>query len=328
MSKEIVISSSKLDTFEGCSWEYWVKYHLKAPSKGNLGTAKGSVCHHIYELLLVERHRKHIEQIKADKTCRNIPSLWKYILKESDREGLFTPEHIDHVDEMVYNGIKEADFVPDPKKYDVVQEEEFKFQIHNNVYLRGFVDVLITNKKTQEMIIRDYKSSKQKHAPKKIQNNNQGMAYALYVYEKYGVIPDVEFWFLQFPNSIKQVMPKPTKAELNGFKSYLRMVGKQMEIFEFDHAKLGYAKNKPHPKKDEGFTGPLKCGFACRKGQLKKDSSPMYHCEYKFDSVFYFVKDEEGKIIDKSYDRKDLTKHQKEGKVIEEMMYKGCPAHR
>lgn len=322
--EKIVISASKLDSFESCSWAYWCRYGLKMPSSSNIGAIKGTVCHAVFEHIITEKRQKYVDQIKEEKTCKNIPAIWRYINNFGKKEGLFDPEHFVHVDEMVYNAIKEGDFIPDRKKYDIVTEEQFEIPIGNNVYILGYIDKKIINKKTQEVQIRDYKSSKERFAPKKIKNNFQGMVYTLAEYKKTKQIPEVCFWFLQFPNNIRQVMPKVTEIELLGFEHYLRSVGETMRHFNSDFAKLNFAKHKPKPSKDEGFTGCLKCGFAKHKGQLKKDGSKMWHCEYKFNEDYYVIYDEDGNIKHKSFNRNDLLKHNKE---ITKLHYKGCPAH-
>ena len=79
MTDKITISASKLDTFESCSWTYWCKYHLKMPSLPNLGATKGTVCHAVFEHIVHEKRQKYIDQIKIEKTCQNIPALWRYI---------------------------------------------------------------------------------------------------------------------------------------------------------------------------------------------------------------------------------------------------------
>lgn len=330
IEKEINISASKLDTFESCSWMYWCKYHLKLPDQGNLGSKKGNVCHGVFEALLKENNKRqlYVDQIKNDKTCKNIPSLWRYINSLGKKEGLFDSDHFAHVDEMIYAAVKEGDFIPDRSKYDVIPEQHFKYQIHKNIFINGFIDVKIINKKTGEILIRDYKSSKEKFAPKKIISNFQGMMYALSVYKETGVVPDVCFWFLQYPNNIRQMMPRVTASELNGYEAYLKYaIAEQMDKFSHVHAKLGYAKNKPKPDKDEGFTGCLKCGFAKHKGQLKKDGSKMWACDFKFGFDYFVVRDNNGEIIKKSHYIQDLQKHYPLNK-IEKLNYSGCPAHK
>lgn len=322
---KIVISASKLDTFESCSWSYWCRYGLKMPSMPNIGAIKGTVCHAVFEHIVHPKRQKYIEQIKKDKTCKNIAVIWRYINLFGKREGLFSNEHFEHVDQMIYNAIKEGDFVPDRGKYEMFTEEEFELPIGNNVYILGYIDNKIVNKQTQEVQIRDYKSSKERFAPKKIKNNFQGMMYSLAVYKQTRQIPQVCFWFLQFPNNIRQIMPKVTEDELLGFEVYLKGVGQTMRQFDSNFARLNYAKDKPKPSNDEGFSGCLKCGFAKHKGQLKKDGSKMWHCEYKFDSDYFVIFDEKGDIKHKSFDKKDLTKYNKE---ITKLHYNGCPAHK
>ena len=78
------------------------------------------------------------------------------------------------------------------------------------------------------------------------------------------------------------------------------------------------------PKKDDGFCGPLNCGFAKHKGQLKKDGTLMWHCPFKFDFEYYSLTDETGKVIKNSFSKEDLDESKGS---IELKKYDGCPAH-
>ena len=78
--------------------------------------------------------------------------------------------------------------------------------------------------------------------------------------------------------------------------------------FSEEDAKSNFAKNKPFPKKKEGFTGPLNCGFAEYEGHLKKDGNPRWYCEHKFAFDYYSVVDEEGNTLYSSKDKEDLLK--------------------
>jgi len=70
----------------------------------------------------------------------------------------------------------------------------------------------------------------------------------------------------------------------------------------------------------------LNCGFAKRKGQLKKNGDPMWHCEYKFPYDYYALTDKNGKTLKTAFKKKDLTL--KEGQKITKKHYEGCPAHK
>lgn len=326
MSEEIVLSASKIDTFQSCSWLYWTKYHLKVPDPPNIGAMKGTVCHALFENLVSSNKTELIEKIKNDGTCKYTPHVWRYLHIIGKKEGLFDESHFDHVDEMVVNALREGDFLPDIDKYDLEVEKEFKLKICDGVSILGYIDLLIQDKKTGQIIIRDYKSSKEKFAPKKINNNLQGMVYAYSVWKETGIIPTVVFWFLQYPKEIRQVMPPVSEDEMHGFGYFLQFIGEQMKNFNFEKAKLNYAKDMPKPERDEGFSGCLKCGFAKHKDQLKKDGTKMWHCNYKFDLSYYVITDSNGDIKHKSLYRKDLMKYTDNPKDIELRYYNGCPA--
>ena len=75
MSKEQILSASKIKTFESCSWKYWCNYHLKLPQENNDGARRGTVCHLIFELLVKPRHKKHFDLIMEAKTLDASPAV-------------------------------------------------------------------------------------------------------------------------------------------------------------------------------------------------------------------------------------------------------------
>ena len=79
--------------------------------------------------------------------------------------------------------------------------------------------------------------------------------------------------------------------------------------------------------KDNSFSGKLLCGFASRKGELKRDGSPKWHCPMKFDFFYYEVYNNEGEFV-KSYFEEDFSqKFVPKGGFCELRYYQGCPAH-
>ena len=76
-----ILSASKIKTFEDCSWTYWAKYHLGLPDEANEGSARGSICHLIFELLMEDRHRKYYDTILEDHSIKNCPAIIRLINK-------------------------------------------------------------------------------------------------------------------------------------------------------------------------------------------------------------------------------------------------------
>jgi hypothetical protein len=138
--------------------------------------------------------------------------------------------------------------------------------------------------------------------------------------------PIVRFIHLKFGKNPIQELEYSEEA-LKGFEYYLEGVYKQMESFNEEASESNFASSQPFPKKDEGFKGPLQCGFAKYPGHLKKDGSVMWHCSFKFAYDYYVLEDKNGKRLGSSKDEKELKSKKKRGQKIVKKHYEGCPAH-
>ena len=141
-----------------------------------------------------------------------------------------------------------------------------------------------------------------------------------------------EFLFLKFdldPNASKSgvVRMKPLDPEeLEGFELQLTEIQKYLDNFSERDARYNFAAHQGFPK-DSSFSGKLLCGFATRKGELKKDGLPKWHCPMKFDFFYYEVYNKEGQFS-KSYFEEEFSESLiPEGGSYELRYYKGCPAH-
>ena len=93
----------------------------------------------------------------------------------------------------------------------------------------------------------------------------------------------------------------------------------------YNVAKSNFAKNSPFPT-DKSFSGPLQCGFAKYKGELKKDGKPKWACSMKFDFHYYVIL-KDGKVT-KSFFEEDFNESLVESDhSFEKRYYAGCPAH-
>ena len=114
--------------------------------------------------------------------------------------------------------------------------------------------------------------------------------------------------------------------ELYGFEMQLSEIQRYLDNFSKKHAKSSYAAYKGFPS-DGSFSGKLLCGFAKKKGELKLDGTPKWHCPMKFDFFYYKVFDEKGdlhsSVFEEDFDEKSLP----ENFTYEIKYYEGCPAH-
>lgn len=314
------LSASRIKVFEDCSWLYWANYHLKVPQTQNEGAKKGNVCHTVFEVLLSPRRRKHYDAIVAAGTIRASPSITRLVQKHLNAMTIGSVEVFEDIDKMILVGLKTEFHVPNGE----LIEAEFQFSIENkepNYLIKGFIDKPV--KKGKNVFIDDFKSSKQKFEGEQIKSNVQGMIYSLAATKLWPKLkPLVRFIFLRFPEEPLQEVSF-SKDALAGFEHYLAAIQKKVDSFSEKDAKSNYAFDKGEGK--GGFSGRIMCGFATRRGQLKKDGKPMWHCPYKFAFNYYVIKDKVGNIIASSLNN-DLTP--KEGEVVEEVKYDGCPRHK
>ena len=100
--EEHILSASKIKTFEDCGWVYWAKYHLGLPDSANEGSARGSICHMIFELLMVDRHKHHFDTITENKGIEKSPAIQRLVWKHLRSYGFDSQENYDMINKMVY----------------------------------------------------------------------------------------------------------------------------------------------------------------------------------------------------------------------------------
>ena len=259
-------------------------------------------------------------------------------MKHAVREGVDDEENISLIKEMIYNGLT-YDFFGDEtgkpteeyseKDFDIVKEDgQVAYKI------RGFIDKLFLYKRKKLAIIRDFKTSKSVFKGKDATDNLQDLMYSLAVKN---LFPDYakrvsEFLFLKFEldENVKNsgvVRMKPLDADdLIGFELQLSEIQKYLDNFSIKEAKSNFAARQDFPN-DGSFSGRLLCGFAKKKGELKKDGSPKWHCPMKFDFFYYTIYDKNKQPVGSFFEdefREDLVP---DGGAYEMKYYEGCPAH-
>mgnify|MGYP003131340068 CR=1 FL=1 len=309
MPENKVLSASRIKTLEDCAWKYWCNYHLKVPQKGNDGASRGTVCHRIFELLLLKKNKKYFDVIIDQKSTTASPAvcrLTRMLLKQEGQDAEFyNEENYQLCLDMIYVGLN-FDFFgkggePDkPEIKFVIEKENPEYKV------MGFMDKVL--KFDDKIKIVDYKSSKRKFSKEDLKANMQAMVYTLASKELWpkNLTTLVEFVFLKFPKQPLQQV-EVSDDQLKGFEHYLAHMYKVINNFTEEMAKQNYAKDKYATK------------FFCRS-----DKSG-WKCPYleKFD--YYILLSEEGKILKSAFKKKDLTAS--DGQKIEKKTYEGCPAH-
>ena len=326
-NESIRLSASRIKLLQSCSWKYWCNYHLHLPRKGNDGSARGTACHLILEMLLNSRRKAYIKKIitKSDSYC--IKSVKKLVEKSLKDSGFFSLENVDMCNDMILVGLhcnflggKNA-VIKEPEKEFLVENQNPKYTIY------GFMDKPIEYPKESKLKIVDYKTSKEKFCEKEIEHNVQALCYLLASKSIWPKLKKrtVEFQFLKFPDN-PSIEIEVSDEELEGFEYYLEHIYGLVNNFDTNQARTNLAAHQKFPKKDEGFAGPLNCGFAKFPGQKKKDGNPMWHCEHKFPYDYYACVGKNDKVISTAIKKKDLKKVK--GAQIEKRHYEGCPAFR
>ena len=324
MSDERILSASRIKTLESCSWKYWCNYHQELPRSSNAGASRGTVCHLVLELLLSKRHKKYIKIIEKAKTIESVPSISKLVKKNLTKLGYYDLDNHIMCDEMILVALN-CDFlgkdikgkVKEPEKEFLLESKSPKFKI------RGFIDKPVEYDAGVKMV--DYKTSKQKFTEYECEYNVQALAYLLAAKQIWPKLKQasIQFHFLKFPKQ-PIIEIKATEDQLEGFKYYLEHIYKIINNFTEETAHSNFASNQSFPKKEEGFKGPLNCGFAKTPDQLKKDGTPMWYCEYKFAYDYYVLLNENGKALKSTKEEEELKGL--EG-TVEKRHYEGCPAH-
>ena len=313
------LSASKIKKLEDCSWAYWASYHLKLPDKQNSGSARGTICHLIFEMLLNPRHLKNYKRIVKKKSLDGDPACSRLVRKHIIKQPILKDEDYLMMDQMIVVGLNNDFFV----KGGELLGAELSFDIQNespNYSIRGFIDK--PYKVGKKVLIDDFKSSKAKFEGEEIESNIQGMMYSLAARKLWPDLePEVRFSFLRFPED-PMVKVKFNDNTLKGFEYYLEYIQNKINNFTEEDSRKNLAFNQKNVK---GFKGKLMCGFAKCKGQLKKDGTPMFHCPYKFQFKYFVLKDKDGKTIKSSFENGLIPK---DGEKVSELHYTGCPAHK
>ena len=132
--------------------------------------------------------------------------------------------------------------------------------------------------------------------------------YSLATLKSDGMIPNIKFLFLRFPDSPEQAAPKLTEDELEGFEMFLTELAELLSDYDEDKALENMAKN--------GYKYRWLCG---------SDKPGKWICPVRKPFEFYALVDKRSqKILKGAHTEAEL----KAGKGQEIVMkqYEGCPA--
>ena len=292
-------------TLDKCTWLYWVKYHLNLPDKTNSGALRGSLCHLIFELLLKPKHKKkYFAKLKKSPTSiLRIKSLNRLLNKHAKRLNVNDKDNLALIYQMLYVGFNHNFYCKGNKE--LKEEEHFEIEGENFV-INGFIDKKAFYK--NKIDIWDYKSSKAKFNKQDIEFNYQALMYSLATFKQDGIIPEVKFLFLRFPDSAEQAAPKLTEAELEGFELFLGELADLLSGYDESKAQENLAKNGSKYRWLCGSEKPGKWICPVRK-------------PFEF---FSLIEKSSGKIIKSAHTENELEASKDQEIVTKH--YEGCPA--
>lgn len=310
------ISASRLDTFLNCSSLYAAKYIYKLPDNGNLGSKRGSVTHDILEILHNKRHFSKVQKVLAEKTCKNIPSLWKLVCAYAKKYEIKESEDLDQIDRFIHTALN-TDFYGPLDTVEIFSEKKFDFEVEDNgigYRLSGFIDRSFVYRKGNNLYVKimDWKTSKQIFDKEKLAVNTQAICYQIAA-QRY-LFPELkltgfDFIFLKFPKKPVVAVELKDDGFLCGYELWLTDIQQRIENFTESNANDNFAaldaKNK----------------WLCGKEGNKKDNSPNWICPARNPLNYYVLLDKNQKIIKSSFSNDLIAK---EDEKVEYRQYSGC----
>ncbi len=311
----VKLSASRVKTLFNCGILYYNQYIDKIPQgPNNSGAARGSTCHYVLECLLRPDRKERVGKILKlgdpwiDASVKRMAKIHANKLEVGDDVNF----------EMIRKFILVALQTDFYCQGAVSVEAEEQFTITTDTYHSGgFIDKRAVYPDKVKII--DYKSSKAKFTGKDHSFNLQNYFYTLAEkkrQEEEGIdLPvELEFHFLKFPKDPVQKAPKITDLELAGFEEWLGEVTKFIDTLTMSEAMMLAAK------------GSYERSWLCGKspGEKNKAGDDAYYCSFKF-PFLYFELCEGDKVIKSSRIKSELTQIQKDGQVIRQRRYEGCP---
>lgn len=249
--KPIRISASSLKALADCTMAFYYSRILKLPEKEWPRTIIGSLVHSIFECLRNPRHRKHYDLIvlkTKDGVWHELSPAVKRLVKMWKDKYNIDQSLLDDLNEMLHVGINCTDFLWEKADIDPVTgtpkvygpEHAFTLILPSGAEIRGYIDDMAVVDGV--MVVRDYKSAKNKPPMADLPNNVQALMYQLYVWLTFGLPARVEFVYLRHgptkrtnDKHLQIVQPVPVAA-FTGFIDHLENLYPRINQFSLEDA--------------------------------------------------------------------------------------------
>ena len=302
MEQELIpLSPSRCQTCDDCSWRYYCVYHLKLPELKSKAQTRGIIVHKVLEIFLNKKCYKYVNEIFKFKKINIKNPIYKFTYNLVKKNNLL--DELDTILDMIFIGLQ-TDFRCIGNKS---IQSEIRFDLIDTQYnfrLKGIIDVLADME--SHVLIRDYKTSKNKKTQKDLTSDIQGMMYSLAGYKLFNKQPKMQFLYLRFPKKPIQDYIYPLE-QLDGLKLYLSKVQQKIQQFNFNDATKNFAKG--------GFKWRMLCGT----GNVGEHT-----CAFMKPFCYYAIVDDDGGIIKTSFTSNIKSK---ENQTLIKKYYNGCPAH-
>jgi len=273
MSKHpLRISASSLKTLTDCALSFYYSRVLRLPEKQWARTVVGSLVHSIFECLRHPRHRDHYDLLVGDRSSvnyRRSPAVARLVRMWAQKHGI-TDDLLADLNGMLYVGLALLDFhwyradldpvTAKPRIYG--PEHAFEITLDDGTVIKGFIDDMAVVEGT--MIVRDFKSARNKPTQAEIPDNVQAILYQLYVWRTFKLPARVEFVYLRHPPTARsktkhlQIVEPASPVHLEGLLSYVRAMYARINSLTLEeaatnpHEDLGFCQRvcthyAPHP---------------------------------------------------------------------------------
>ena len=275
--EKVRLSPTAITLEQKCSLLFFYQVIQKLPQQPGTGALLGTGAHLVLELLFKKRRKKTVEQILSANSIlgTSVEFLCRRYLKKNN---IFSEENLDKLNGFILTGLKNDFYCEGADK--VLLEQKIQIESDTWVMNSRLDKIAIYPNKIRCV---DFKSQKQRFSEGELANNFQGACYSLAIWEKYGIIPTIEFLLLKFVRQPWQKVKKFTKTELKGLRHTLDIIAEHVRTYDHKKAHSNIAAHDPARH------------FVCK-----------YFCSYKNDFIYYSLVDDDGITLKSSFNMSDL----------------------